>query len=102
MDKIENFEIVRSFSQKKNMGNYETQDYFASYKAVVEKGTTEEELQNISDYLAERAENDVISKIDPNKFISRQATLAEYRSKLKVQEERIKALEEKLSKEIPF
>ncbi len=99
-DSVINYEIVRSFSQKKNLGNYETADFFSSYKAIVEPGTSKEELQNISNYLSERAENDVIMKIDPSKFISRQATFAEYRAKQKVLEEKVAELE-KFIKEQP-
>ena len=102
MSRISQVEIARSFSQKKNLGNYETQDYFASYKATIQGDPSADELQTISDLLAEKAENDVISKIDPTKFISRQVTLAELKSKLKTAMNKIEELEKIISKQKPF
>jgi len=102
LEKIENIEVTRSYTQKVNMGNYQSQDFFSSYKAIVKGGATEEEIQTISDDLAEKAEEDVLSKIDPSKVVSRRQSMAELRAKIVKQEKEIEKLTEQVSKISPF
>lgn len=49
-------EIARSHSRKINLGNYESADFFASYKAEVEEKDDEAE---VSENLYQRAKEDV-------------------------------------------
>lgn len=58
-DKPKNFnviEITRSYSRKRNLGNYETEDYFSSRKAEVRTG---DDMQAVSNYLAYSCKIDV-------------------------------------------
>ena len=91
--KVINYEVVRSYSKTIQEEPYSPANYFASYKAVIKEGATKEEIQAISDDLAERSEEDVMGKIDPQKVISRRASMAELRTKLSAQEKRIIELE---------
>jgi len=102
MDKIENVEVVRSYSQTVQLKPFEPVSYFSSYKAVVRTGATPKEIQGISDHLIELAEEDVLSKINPSKMISRRVTLAEIRAKNAILEKKVTELEQKLNSSIPF
>ena len=102
MDKVENYEVVRSYSKTVQEEAYQPANYFASYKAVIKPGATNEEIQSISDDLAERAEDDVLGKIDPQKVISRRQSMAELRTKLTEQGKKIAELIEKLNNIKPF
>ena len=102
LEKIVNFEIVRSYDRKIMVKQFEPESYFSSWKAIIKPDATEEELKAISDELSEKAEEDVLSKIDPTKVVSRRQSMAELRTKLKTQEERIAMLEKQLSKQAPF
>lgn len=51
--------ITRSYTRKKNLGNYESADYMASYSEEVPADTTQEEVKRVSTILYELAKSDV-------------------------------------------
>ncbi len=57
-------EVVRSFSMKKNLGNYETCDFFASQKVECE----ESEAEKISELAYEFCKKEVVKSI--NKYLA--------------------------------
>ena len=57
--------IVRSYSRKVNKGNYESEDFFASYGQEFPGGMTAEEIEAKSIELFNRAKNDVEKAINP-------------------------------------
>lgn len=99
---VDHFTVTRSFSRKIMVAPYEPADYFASYTAIVKPDASQEELQLISDALAEKAEDDVESKINPNKTVSRRVTMAEIRGKLAQQAKEIEELKKQLANQSAF
>jgi len=59
LENIEQIEVVRSFSKKIQLKQFEPIDIFASYKAVVKQGTSPEEIDAISQDLHRQAVKDV-------------------------------------------
>ena len=57
--------ISRSFTRKKNPGNFETMDVWASYTQEIPADTPEEEQRSISQVLFEKAKEDVEAQL-PN------------------------------------
>jgi hypothetical protein len=64
LDLVEQIEIVRSFSQKVNLGNYQTADCFSSYKAIIKGNSTNEQIDEISKQLYEKARKEVETEIE--------------------------------------
>lgn len=58
LDKIEQMEIVRSFSKKIQVKQYEPIEIFSSYKAILKRGATNEDIDTINDELAKKSEED--------------------------------------------
>lgn len=57
--------ISRSFARKKNLGNYQTADFFASYSSELLKDKlTAKQIQEESDYLFNLAKADVERGLD--------------------------------------
>lgn len=59
LENIDQIEVVRSFSKKIQLKAYEPIDIFASYKAIVKKGATPEQIDAISQDLHRQAVKDV-------------------------------------------
>lgn len=64
MEKEKLVEVVRSFSMKKNLGNYETCDFFASQKVECK----ESEAEKVSELAYEFCKKEVVKSI--NKYLA--------------------------------
>jgi len=56
---IEQIEVVRSYSKKVQLKQFEPIDLFSSYKAILKSGVSEEEIKKISQWLFDKAKDDV-------------------------------------------
>jgi len=61
-----NIEITRAFSQKKNLGNYETQDSFCSAKIECPIEEVEEKSKML-DEIVQREVNKTLAGLEPKK-----------------------------------
>lgn len=96
------YEITRSYTRKVNLGNYETADHYSCWKAFTKGDETKEELDNISEDLALKCEDEVESKINPTKTVNRRVSMAALRSKLAVQQKELEELRAIITKIAPF
>lgn len=96
------YKITRSYARKVNLGNYETADHYSEWTAITNGDETQEQLDNISEDLALKCEDEVESKINPTKVVNRRVSMAALRSKLAVQQKKIEKLEYDLLQIKPF
>jgi hypothetical protein len=59
--------ISRSYSRKLNMGNYESQDYFANYSEEIDATTPKDKIAEVSALLYDMARGDVEKAIAVDK-----------------------------------
>lgn len=64
LDSIETIEVVRSFSRKVQLEQYQPIEAFSSYKAILKADTSREKINQISQQLSELAKRDVWEETD--------------------------------------
>ena len=64
LEAVEHIEISRSFSRKVMLKPYEPIDIFSSYTAIMKDGATQQEIEEVSNQLFEKAKADVEKELE--------------------------------------